>query len=226
MWFSSLPALSPASFPRMRLACKLASCIRRATRLSRNARVRASSRAANVAAVGARRALSNAAGERALALVFYGEHVLDDFEAHFHDFARLLERPSLPHKLKQSSCQKEQTAYMPWPWRSATVILRTVPPQNPTTSPPSRRTPSFEPEVALALGKVARSHREASGIPQDIFAYTAGIDRSYYGKIERGERQPSLGVLLRIARALGVSGAELLAAVEADLHANEPSRTY
>ena len=84
--------------------------------------------------------------------------------------------------------------------------------------PPSNgRTPSFEPEVARALGKVARNLREVLGVAQDLFALNAGVDRSYYGKIERGERQPSLGVLLRIARALGVTGAELLAAVEAEL---------
>jgi len=41
-------------------------------------------------------------------------------------------------------------------------------------------------------------------------ALQAGVDRSYLGKLERGERQPSLGILLRIAGALGVSGAELV----------------
>ena len=45
---------------------------------------------------------------------------------------------------------------------------------------------------------------------QDQLALSANIDRSYYGKLERGERQPSLGLLLRAARALGVSGATLV----------------
>ena len=42
----------------------------------------------------------------------------------------------------------------------------------------------------------------------------ANVDRSYYGKLERGERQPSLGLLLRIARALGVPGGSLVEETE------------
>lgn len=49
-------------------------------------------------------------------------------------------------------------------------------------------------------------------------ALIAGVDRSYFGKLERGERQPSLAILLRIAAALDVSGAELVKRTEAALH--------
>jgi XRE family transcriptional regulator, regulator of sulfur utilization len=45
-------------------------------------------------------------------------------------------------------------------------------------------------------------------------AINASVDRSYYGKLERGERQPSLGIMLRIARALGISGADLMTRTE------------
>jgi len=68
--------------------------------------------------------------------------------------------------------------------------------------------------VAKAFGEVVRALRTASGLAQDEFALTANVDRSYYGKLERGERQPSLALLLRVAGALGISGAELLALVE------------
>ena len=53
---------------------------------------------------------------------------------------------------------------------------------------------------------------------QDAFAYAAGIDRSYYGKLERGEKQPSLGMLLKIASTLDRSGAELVALTEVKLN--------
>ena len=56
--------------------------------------------------------------------------------------------------------------------------------------------------------------REAMGVAQDQFALMASVDRSYYGKLERGERQPSLGLLLRIARGLGVPGATLVERTE------------
>lgn len=45
----------------------------------------------------------------------------------------------------------------------------------------------------------------------------AGVDRSYYGKLERGERQPTLGLLLRIATGLGVTGARLMEKTEKSL---------
>jgi len=59
--------------------------------------------------------------------------------------------------------------------------------------------------------------REAMGVAQDQFALMASVDRSYYGKLERGERQPSLGLLLRIARGLGVPGATLVERTESTL---------
>jgi XRE family transcriptional regulator, regulator of sulfur utilization len=59
--------------------------------------------------------------------------------------------------------------------------------------------------------------REERGIAQDAFALAAGVDRSYYGKLERGQRQPSLGILLRVSTALGVSGSLMLEAVEKQL---------
>lgn len=57
--------------------------------------------------------------------------------------------------------------------------------------------------------------RVERGVAQDQLALLADVDRSYYGKLERGERQPSLALLLRIAGALEVTGGELVAMVEA-----------
>lgn len=62
---------------------------------------------------------------------------------------------------------------------------------------------------------MARTVRVGRGVAQDQLALLADVDRSYYGKLERGERQPSLALLLRIAHALDVTGGELVAMVEA-----------
>lgn len=62
---------------------------------------------------------------------------------------------------------------------------------------------------------VVRQTRVNLGIAQDQMALLAGVDRSYFGKLERGERQPSLSILLRIARALGMPGSELVELAEA-----------
>ena len=60
-----------------------------------------------------------------------------------------------------------------------------------------------------------RAEREQRLIAQDQFALLAQVDRSYYGKLERGERQPSLALMLRIANALGMPASELIKKVEA-----------
>ena len=59
-----------------------------------------------------------------------------------------------------------------------------------------------------------RAERLKQGIAQDQFALLANVDRSYYGKLERGERQPSLALMLRIAGGLGLPASEVLARVE------------
>ena len=110
------------------------------------------------------------------------------------------------------------TAYMPWPEQYHARQPRPVPANRapaPRLSPSPARGTSFEPEIARAFGTVTRQTRVDLGVAQDQMALIAGVDRSYFGKLERGERQPSLSILLRIAAALGVSGAELVKRTEA-----------
>lgn len=82
---------------------------------------------------------------------------------------------------------------------------------------PARRSTSFEPLAAKAFGETVRALREGQDLAQDQFALLASVDRSYYGKLERGERQPTLGLLLRIAEGLGVPGATLVERTEATM---------
>ncbi len=64
------------------------------------------------------------------------------------------------------------------------------------------------PQLVL-LGKQIRALRKANGFSQEGFASEVGIDRSYYGGIERGERNVAALNLFRIAEALGVQVGEL-----------------
>ena len=89
-----------------------------------------------------------------------------------------------------------------------------APPTKPTVSRSRGRALSFEPRIAEAFGAIARERRVQREVAQDAFALAAGIDRSYYGKLERGERQPSLALILRIARALELPAAELISETE------------
>jgi transcriptional regulator with XRE-family HTH domain len=54
-----------------------------------------------------------------------------------------------------------------------------------------------------------RRIRVALGVSQERLAFDAGVDRSYLGGMERGEANPTVDVLERIATTLGVSLSEL-----------------
>ncbi|NVE93183.1 helix-turn-helix domain-containing protein [Vreelandella titanicae] len=65
-------------------------------------------------------------------------------------------------------------------------------------------------ELAVAIGKTIRAKRRANGLSQDRFALVAGIDRSYMGRIERGEVSITIEKLFRIAEALQCEPVTLL----------------
>lgn len=62
----------------------------------------------------------------------------------------------------------------------------------------------------VELGKKIRAVRRSVGISQEETAHRAGIDYSFFGRIERGEANPSYLTLLSIANALGVTPFEVL----------------
>lgn len=59
------------------------------------------------------------------------------------------------------------------------------------------------------FGKRVRMLRVARGYSQEELAFKAEMHRTYFGGIERGERNPSLKNIAAIARALEISLAEL-----------------
>ncbi|MGH2944881.1 MAG: helix-turn-helix domain-containing protein [Solirubrobacteraceae bacterium] len=61
-----------------------------------------------------------------------------------------------------------------------------------------------------AVGLAMRKLRSSRGMSQEDLALVSGMHRTYVGSIERGERNPSLVVLTRVATALGVRPWELL----------------
>lgn len=56
-----------------------------------------------------------------------------------------------------------------------------------------------------------RKTREWLGLSQEALADAAGLHRTYVGSVERGERNISIDNIERLAAALGVSPASLLA---------------
>lgn len=65
-------------------------------------------------------------------------------------------------------------------------------------------------DIHVRLAKNLRRLRKAKGLSQEAFAFEAGIHRTYISDLERGQRNPSLAVLERLAVALSVSAGDLL----------------
>lgn len=64
-------------------------------------------------------------------------------------------------------------------------------------------------EVQKKLGKRVAELRRKKGFSQEGFAHECGFHRSYMGAVERGEKNITLAMLVKIARALRISLSEL-----------------
>ena len=60
------------------------------------------------------------------------------------------------------------------------------------------------------VGRTIRETRKARGMSQESLALVSGLDRSYVGGVERGERNISVVNLKKIADALEVPASTLL----------------
>jgi transcriptional regulator with XRE-family HTH domain len=69
-----------------------------------------------------------------------------------------------------------------------------------------------DPRLKL-FGERVRQLRKQRGLSQEDFASVSGIDRSYMGHIERGERNVTLLKVFQLADALDVRLIELLSEV-------------
>jgi transcriptional regulator with XRE-family HTH domain len=69
-------------------------------------------------------------------------------------------------------------------------------------------------QAHASFGLALRGIRLERGLSQERVAHAAGLDRSFYSAVERGERNPSLTTLLRLTETLGVRLSELAARAE------------
>jgi transcriptional regulator with XRE-family HTH domain len=60
-------------------------------------------------------------------------------------------------------------------------------------------------EARVLVGWNVRRIRVSKGVSQERLAFDANVDRSYLGGLERGEHNPTVDVLERIANVLDIS---------------------
>lgn len=65
-------------------------------------------------------------------------------------------------------------------------------------------------KLLIALGRNINKTRKEQKRNQEDVAFEAGIEPSYYARIERGEANPSLEKVYAIAKALKVNSNKLL----------------
>jgi transcriptional regulator with XRE-family HTH domain len=68
--------------------------------------------------------------------------------------------------------------------------------------------------VLIAFGRTVRHLRKAQGFSQEAFADECGIDRSYMGGVERGERNIALINIVKIITGLGMRPSEFFQALD------------
>ena len=66
------------------------------------------------------------------------------------------------------------------------------------------------PKYRKLFGDVIRKRRTALGLSQESLAEGVGCHRNYMGRIERGEQNITLDMMVRVAKALECSIKELM----------------
>lgn len=67
--------------------------------------------------------------------------------------------------------------------------------------------------IHVKFGKKIQELRKERKLTQEDLADVVGVDRSYMGFVERGERNPTLDKLIKIAKALRITLSELFQSV-------------
>lgn len=75
----------------------------------------------------------------------------------------------------------------------------------------------FRKKILLALGQLVKQRRTALGISQEELGLRANLDRTYISGVERGVRNPSITAVASLASGLGITIANLLDGLEAEV---------
>lgn len=68
----------------------------------------------------------------------------------------------------------------------------------------------FMSELTIQFGQLVRKYRKERKMSQEQLALLCNMDRSYLGRIERGEVNPTLEKIYEVAKKLEISACDLL----------------
>lgn len=66
-------------------------------------------------------------------------------------------------------------------------------------------------DIRVKVGRNVRRLRREMELSQESLGLTAGVDRAYVSAVERGKRNPTVVILEKLAKALGVPLGDLVA---------------
>lgn len=73
-------------------------------------------------------------------------------------------------------------------------------------------------DPAIAFGKVLRRLRKEAGLTQEKLGFEAEVERNFVSLIERGVNQPTIRVIFKLAAALNVEPATMIAMVQTEVN--------
>lgn len=68
----------------------------------------------------------------------------------------------------------------------------------------------FMSELTIQFGQLVRKYRKEKKMSQEQLALLCNMDRSYLGRIERGEVNPTLEKIYELSNALRIKASELM----------------
>lgn len=68
--------------------------------------------------------------------------------------------------------------------------------------------------VVIEFGKVLRDKRKSAGLSQEKLALMCGLDRTYVGLLERGQRQPTISTIFVICQNLNIYPSQMIKEIE------------
>ncbi len=69
-------------------------------------------------------------------------------------------------------------------------------------------------ELKQVVGQVIREMRREKGLSQEDLGFECDFHRTYISLLERGENNPSIKVIFKIATSLGVKPSEIISRIE------------